>query len=132
VDKLLEIVVCLTIDQHKRIYMRVYQTRAEGPNLLQDDGKIVMEELGPEAELTVRRTMFAEAELWKQATHVPKPKKKKHDKNVKYDELGNRRGKLYMDKQDLGHLQTKKRKFITKKTVQEAGPKLKAENEFAA
>lgn len=41
--------------------MRVFQTKVEGKNVLEDDGKIVVEELGPNAELTIRRTSFADA-----------------------------------------------------------------------
>lgn len=60
-----------------RIYMRVFKTMIEGKDILEDDGKIMIEELGPNAELTIRRTSFADSELWKKSTHVPKPKKKK-------------------------------------------------------
>ncbi len=45
---------------------------------------------------------------------MPKPKKKKQNKNVKYDSLGNKRGKLYMDRQDLNRVETKKRRLIKK------------------
>jgi len=70
--------------------------------------------LGPNAELVIRRTSFAESELWKKATYIPKPKKKKENKNIKYDEVGNKKGKLYVDRQDLKRVNTKKRKLISK------------------
>ena len=70
--------------------------------------------MGPHCELVVRRTHFAEAELWKQSTHVPKPKKKKMNKNIKYDALGNKKGKLYVDHQDLKRVNSKRRKLIRK------------------
>lgn len=114
VDKLLDIVICFTIAEDKRIFMRVYQTKVEGKNILEDDGKVVIEELGPNAELTIRRTMFADSEAWKKATYIPKPKKKKENKNIKYDEMGNKKGRLYLDRQDLNRVETKRRKLIKK------------------
>ena len=45
---------------------------------------------------------------------MPKPKKKKENKNVKYDELGNKKGKLYVDRQDLKKVNSKRRKLIRK------------------
>ena len=45
---------------------------------------------------------------------MPKLKKKKENKNVKYDELGNKKGKLYVDRQDLKRVNSKKRKMIRK------------------
>lgn len=45
---------------------------------------------------------------------MPKPKKKKENKNIKYDNLGNKRGKLYVDRQNLNALPFKKRKPINK------------------
>ena len=45
---------------------------------------------------------------------MPKPKKKKQNKNVRYDPVGNKKGKLYLDRQDLKKLPFKKRKLIKK------------------
>jgi hypothetical protein len=81
--------------------MRVFETKVEGKNILEDDGKIVVESFGPNVELLVRRTSFADSERWKKATYIPKPIKKKENKNIKYDRIGNKKGKLYMDHQDL-------------------------------
>ena len=57
--------------------MRTFTCSVEGKDILEDDGKIVVEELGPNAELTLRRSSFADADRWRKATYVPKPKKKK-------------------------------------------------------
>jgi hypothetical protein len=62
----------------------------------------------------MRRQSWAADEDFKKAIYVPKPKKKKSDKNVSYDAKGNKRGKLYMDRQNLKNVQTKRRKLITK------------------
>ena len=45
---------------------------------------------------------------------MPKPKKRKEDKNIKYDGVGNKRGKLYVDRQNLGNVPSK-RKLISKR-----------------
>lgn len=74
-----------------------------------------MDELGPNAQFSLRRHSFADDETWKKATMVPKLKKKKENKNIKYDSLGNKRGKLYVDRQNLKALPFKRRKLISKK-----------------
>lgn len=61
----------------------------------------------------MRRSKFADSEMWKKATYVPKPKKRKEDKNVKYDGVGNKRGKIYVDRQNLKNMPSK-RKLIEK------------------
>ena len=68
-----------------------------------------IEELGPHAEFVLRRTRFADADSYKKATYVAKPKKKKEDKNIKYDGLGNKRGKLYVDRQNLSNMPSKRK-----------------------
>jgi ribosome production factor 2 len=64
--------------------------------------------------MVLRRSKYADAEMWKKATYVPKPKKKKENKNVKYDGLGNKRGKIYVDRQNLGNMPLK-RKLVVKR-----------------
>lgn len=70
-------IICFSVLEDKRILMKTYEVKIEGKDILEDDGKITMEELGPNAEIVVRRTKFADSELWKKATQVPKIKKKK-------------------------------------------------------
>jgi hypothetical protein len=48
-----------------------------GSNILEEDGKMIMEELGPNGEFVLRRSKFADDDAWKKATYVQKPKKKK-------------------------------------------------------
>ena len=45
---------------------------------------------------------------------MPKPKKKNQNKNIKYDEIGNKKGKLNLDRQDLKRVNKKKRRLISK------------------
>lgn len=68
---------------------------------------------------------------------VPKPKKKKENKNIKYDAIGNKKGKLYVDRQNLKKIETRKRKIITKENGRFSKAKTeqlheRQENEFAA
>lgn len=63
--------------------------------------------------MVLRRSRYADSEMWKRATYVQKPKKRKEDKNVKYDGLGNKRGKIYVDRQNLKNMPSK-RKLIAK------------------
>lgn len=70
--------------------------------------------MGPNAQFALRRHSWASEEDFKKATYVPKPKKKKENKNIKYDNIGNKRGKLYLDRQNLKNMPSKRRKLISK------------------
>ena len=43
VDKYLQIVVCFSVLEDRRIIMKTYETKIEGKDILEDDGKIVIE-----------------------------------------------------------------------------------------
>lgn len=60
-----------------KIFMRTFEVLLTGKNILEDDGKLSIEEVGPKVDFVLRRTRFADDELWKQATKVPKPAAKK-------------------------------------------------------
>lgn len=77
----------------------------------------------------MRRSSFADADQWRKATHIPKPKKKKQNKNIRYDEMGNKKGKLYVDRQNLKNVPSRKRKLISKGVKAERLVE-KKENEF--
>ena len=95
--------------------MNVFEVNIEGGSaVLEEEGNIVIEELGPNVTFSMRRKSWPAEDMLKQSTYIPKPKKKKENKNVKYDSLGNKRGKLYMDRQNLKAMPTKRRKQITK------------------
>lgn len=95
--------------------MNVFEVNVEGGSaVLEEEANIIIEELGPNATFSLRRRSWPDDDMLKKATHIPKPKKKKENKNIKYDSLGNKRGKLYMDRQNLKVMPTKRRKLITK------------------
>ena len=101
--------------ENKTILMKTFEVKMEGgTKILEEEGKIVMEELGPNVEMTLRRHNFADPDIFKKATYIPKSKKKKAKKNLLRDSIGNERRKLYVDRQDLSVLPTKKRKLISK------------------
>jgi ribosome production factor 2 len=113
IDKLMSVMICWTATEDRKIRMKTYKVEMSGADILSEDGKMSLEALGPNAEFAVRRTKFADTELWKKATYVPKIIKKKENKNIKYDSLGNKRGKIYVDRQNLSNMPTK-RKLIAK------------------
>ena len=62
----------------------------------------------------MRRQSWAADEDMKKAMYVPKPKKKKIEKNIRSDGIGNRRGKLFLDRQNLKNMPTKRRRLTSK------------------
>ncbi|CAD8105059.1 unnamed protein product [Paramecium sonneborni] len=80
---------------------------------IQEDG-IKIQEIGPRSIFEIRRTKWAEDDLFKKACRQPKPKAKPHEKNVVYDEIGDKRGKVFVQQQDLSTLALKKRKKLRK------------------
>ena len=69
----------------------------------------------------MRRQSWAADQDFKKAIYVPKPKKKKIEKNITYDSKGNKKGILRMDRQNLKKVETKRRKILTKGEKREAG-----------
>jgi ribosome production factor 2 len=63
----------------------------------------------------VRRTSFADADLWRKATYVPKIKKKKQNKNVLYDGMGNKKGRVYLDRQNLKMVPSRRKVIVKEK-----------------
>jgi ribosome production factor 2 len=100
-----------------KIHLRTYTVR-----LLSSGTRIPRVELvpmGPFLDLSLRRHEYADAELWKAAMRRPRLKKQdvekglgKKKKNVEVDEMGDLRGKVHVEKQDLGRLQTRKMKGL--------------------
>lgn len=97
-----------------KVAMRVFEVLMNG-NILEDDGKTSIEEVGPKVDLVLRRTRFSDDELWKQATKVLKVGGKKEDKNIMRDNMGHKRGKLFVDKQNLDTLGLRKTKALVNK-----------------
>lgn len=61
-----------------KIYLRTFEVTISGEDILEDEGNIEVAEVAPKVDLTLRRSQFADADLWKQAVKQPKPATKKH------------------------------------------------------
>merc|ERR1719443_2523256 len=78
--------------EEKKILLRHYMVR--------------LKESGPSADLILDRGKPAEPTMWKASLKVPKEVKKKKVKNVSTDKLGMKRGRIHIDTQDFGKLNT--------------------------
>ena len=94
------------------VHLRVYTVKA-----LSSGGKprIELVEMGPSLDLSLRRTQEANEDVWKMATKRPKVAKSdvekglgKKKKNIGTDEMGDKVGRIHLEKQDLGKLQGRK------------------------
>jgi ribosome production factor 2 len=91
-------------EHEKKILLRHYMVRLKksGTKL----PRVVLEEIGPSADLLLDRGKPAEPTMWKASLKVPKEVKKKKVKNVSTDKLGMKRGRIHIDTQDFGKLNT--------------------------
>ncbi|RKP16700.1 Brix domain-containing protein 1, partial [Rozella allomycis CSF55] len=112
----LEHVIVFTATE-ANIFMRTYR-----PLLLKSGNKlprVELEEMGPRFDFKVGRTKFAHEELMKRATRQPKETMKRKKKNIEFNALGEKYGRVYVDHQDLSKLQTRKvkalKKYLSKK-----------------
>ncbi len=94
----------------------------EVPKITENAVGIEFKEIGPRFDLKLRRNQIASNDLYKLACKKPKianMEKKKAKKNVYTNELGERRGKVYIQQQDLKTIATRKfRKQHPKKNVE--------------
>lgn len=72
------------------------------------------EEIGPSLDLVLRRSQLADNDLLRLACKVPPQTKAKKKKNISRTALGDTLGRVHMQKQDLGTLQVRKTKAISK------------------
>lgn len=111
----LEHVIMFTAADNK-ITLRSYKV------LLKKSGtktpRVELEEIGPHADLTLRRAKIASEDLFKTARKQPKQNKVKKKKNIEKTALGATMGRIHMEKQDFNKLQTRKLKGL-KKTPEE-------------
>ena len=94
----------------------------EVPKLTENAIGVEFKEIGHHFDLKIRRNQIASTDLYKLACKKPKitnMEKKKAKKNVYTNELGERRGKVYIQQQDLQTIATRKfRKQHPKKKVE--------------
>ncbi|PIK54693.1 putative ribosome production factor 2-like [Apostichopus japonicus] len=91
--------------------------------------RVELEEIGPSMDLVMRRTHLATTDLYKRSLKVPKTAKPKKRKNISIDAFKTTHGRVHMEKQDLGNLQTRKMKALKRvreeKKQKEAQPRNK-------
>ncbi|GAX75461.1 hypothetical protein CEUSTIGMA_g2904.t1 [Chlamydomonas eustigma] len=87
--------------------------------------RIVLREMGPSLDLTVRRHRAAPAELEKEACKQPKLGKKK-EKNVGSDLLSGKVGRIYMPKQKVDTMALSKMKGLKRERRQATGERKQA------
>ncbi len=71
--------------------------------------------MGPSLDLVMRRTRFAGEDLAKAALKQPKQLKPRKVKNIERSPLGDAMGRLHMEKQEIGKIQTRKIKGLKKR-----------------
>lgn len=74
-------------------------------------GEVDLREIGPRFDLKMRRNLIASSDLYKFACKKPKianMEKKKARKNVFTTDIGERKGKVFIQQQDLATIATRK------------------------
>ncbi|KAJ1920388.1 rRNA-binding ribosome biosynthesis protein rpf2 [Mycoemilia scoparia] len=100
-----------------KIYFRTYLVNKKKSGVRQP--RIELEEMGPSIDFALRRTRHASDEMWKQATRVPKELRVKKVKNISYDGMGDKMGRIHLGRQDLDKIQTRKVKALKNKRPSE-------------
>ncbi|XP_039265006.2 ribosome production factor 2 homolog [Styela clava] len=77
--------------------------------------RIELQEMGPNFDFILRRTKLASDDLYKRACRKPKAAKVSKVKNISRGNLGEKRGRIHMTKQDMGSLQLRKVKALKRK-----------------
>lgn len=76
--------------------------------------KAALSPIGFSMDMLVRRSRIAPRDLWREAVRVPREAKARKQKNVTRDEMGNKLGRVHMEKQDLDRMPMKKMKALRK------------------
>lgn len=78
--------------------------------------KVELEEAGPKFDMTVRRTHIASGDMMKEATKRPRdPAFVKKQKNVERNEMGDKKGRVHVGRQDLSGLALAKMKGLDRR-----------------
>ncbi|CAB4411903.1 Brix-domain-containing protein [Rhizophagus irregularis] len=96
------------------IYFRVYTIQYKKSG--EKTPRVELEEMGPSYNFRIRRFKFANDDVYKFSTKVPKINKPKKIKNIDVNEMGDKIGRIHLGKQDLSKLQTRKMKGLKRTT----------------
>ncbi len=122
----LDHVIVLTAEA-ERIYFRTYYVKLKKNPTGARYPVPLLTSSGPDMDLTIRRTQFAPADLWKNALKQPKQIQKKKAKNQKTNMFGETIGRIHLERQDISEVKGKRTKAI-----REAERREKEEEEKAA
>lgn len=93
-----------------KINFRVYNTK-----LLKTEQKlprVELVEMGPRMDFSIRRIEAAQDDVLQEALKKPKSQEVKAKKNIDINPIGDKVGRIHIDKQDLNKLQTRKMKGL--------------------
>ncbi|EDV92936.1 ribosome production factor 2 homolog [Drosophila grimshawi] len=107
-----EHVLSFTVTNDMSVLMRSYKILLKKSG--QKTPRIELEEIGPSADFSVRRTKIASEDLYKLARKQPKQLRVTKKKNISTDPLGNTKGRVHMGKQQTGSIQTRRVKALRK------------------
>jgi len=102
-----------------KVFFRVYTIQMKKSGTKQP--RIELEEMGPSFDFVFRRNRFAGEDVMKEATKIPKEKQGKKVKNVSHNDVGDKMGRIHMQKQNFDTLQTRKMKALKKKFKKDEG-----------
>ncbi|ORX55607.1 ribosome production factor 2 [Hesseltinella vesiculosa] len=110
----LEYVISFTALSENKIAMRTYTVQMKKSGV--KTPRVELENMGPNFDFAVRRTVAPRRELWKNAVRVPSEIKKTKTKNVEKDALGDTYGRIHVGQQNLSKIQTRKMKGLKKRS----------------
>ncbi|KAF3928293.1 hypothetical protein AA313_de0208939 [Arthrobotrys entomopaga] len=101
-----------------KIHFRTYmlKTMRSGHKL----PRVELEEMGPRMDFKIGRIQEANPDFMKQAMQKAKGQEMRTKKNISIDPMGDKIGKIHVDRQDLGKLQTRKMKGLKKRSRNES------------
>ena len=108
-----------TEDEKPRIHLRVYliSTRRSGQRL----PRVEVEEMGPRMDFRVGRMREADEGTLKEAMKKARTTDERPKKNITTDIMGDKIGRVHMEKQDLSKLQTRRVKGLKRGRDEVAG-----------
>ncbi|KAK6532953.1 rRNA-binding ribosome biosynthesis protein rpf2 [Arthrobotrys megalospora] len=105
-------------EPNPKIHLRCYmlKTVRSGHKL----PRVELEEMGPRMDFKIGRIQEANPDLMKEAMKKPKGQEMRTKKNISVDPMGDKVGRIHVDRQDLGKLQTRKMKGLKKRARDES------------
>jgi ribosome production factor 2 len=100
--------ISFSIDDNGKIMMRSYAT--EFLHSGSKEPTLSLEPMGPNMDLTLRRSQLPSEDLWKTACRQPDVAQEKKVKNIARNSLGDKVGTIHMKRQNLDRLSSRTRR----------------------